>query len=211
VSPKLPRTPPADLARRRPLWKDWEPNQPLWHVANSKGAYAARFAVMRSYGPLPSARFDPHPPPPGLHPTERVLYAASNLVAALAERFQKGREIRRHQPVEPVVYAWTPTRPLRLLDLTGRAATRLGASHTISAGPKDVTRSWARALRATWPTADGLFYSSAMTGEPCFALWAPAQNSFPAAPAFSALLSHPATSWNNLLRAAAAQIGYDLP
>ena len=31
---------------------------------------------MRSFGPLSSARFDPHPPPPGDHPTERILYAA---------------------------------------------------------------------------------------------------------------------------------------
>jgi hypothetical protein len=166
---------------------------------------------MRSFGPLPSARFDPHPPPAGMHPTERVLYAGSNLVTALAERFQKVREIRRHQPDEPIVYSWVATRPLRLLDLTGRAATRLGASHTISAGPKNVTRGWARALRATWPEADGSLYSSAMTGEQCVALWAPAQSSFPDAPGFSALLSHPASSWTDVLRAAAAQIGYDLP
>ena len=180
----------------------------MWHIANTSGPFAAPFATMRAYGPLPTARFDPHPPPPRDHPSERVLYAAGNLVTALAERFQRGREIRRVQPGSPIAYSWAPTRALRLLDLTGRAAARLGASHAINTGPKNVTRVWARALRAGFPDADGLLYSSSMTGESCIALWAPAQDTFPPAPAFACLLAHPATTWTDRLRSAAVQLHY---
>ena len=53
------------------------------------------FATMRSYGPLPAARFDPHPEPAAESRTELVLYASETLLTALAERFQHNREIRR--------------------------------------------------------------------------------------------------------------------
>ena len=99
MTAKLPPQPPADLDVRKPSWRTWPTTDPLWQVANTRGSFAARFAVMRAYGPLASARFDPHPPPPAEHPTERILYAAIDLVTALAERFQNGREIRagKHQ------------------------------------------------------------------------------------------------------------------
>jgi hypothetical protein len=184
-------------------------SEPLWHIANTSGPYATRFGSMRSFGPLASARFDPHPPPPQDHPTERILYAATDLVTAIAERFQNGREIRCHQPTEPIVYSWTPTRTLRLLDLTGTSALRLGASQLLSTGPKRHTRTWAAALRATWPDADGLLYQSSMAGRACAALWAPAAGTFPAAPAFAKLMSDPATAWIDVLRSAAVQIHYD--
>lgn len=71
-----------------------------------------------------------------------------------------------------------------------------------------VTRTWARALRATWPDADGLRYTSSLTGRPCAALWAPARDSFPGAPAFALLISHPAPLWQDQLRNAAAELGY---
>jgi Arc/MetJ family transcription regulator len=104
VTAKLPQQPPTDLAARRPSWHTWPVTDSLWHIANTSGPYATRFSVMRSFGPLASARFDPHPPPPQNHSTERVLYAAGDLVTALAERFQNGREIRCRQPADPIVY-----------------------------------------------------------------------------------------------------------
>jgi hypothetical protein len=177
-------------------------------VANSAGRFATTFGAMRSYGPLPSARFDPHPEPAGESRTERVLYASETLLTALAERFQHNREIRRSDPSRPIVYGWLPVRELALLDLSGAGAVALGASHAISGYRKDVTRRWARALRATWPDADGLLYASAMTGQPCVALWAPTADSFPAAPAFARGIDVPSERWQHTLRAAAAELGY---
>jgi hypothetical protein len=163
---------------------------------------------MRSYGPLPGARFDPYPEPVAESTTERVLYASETLLTALAERFQHNREIRRADPNRPVVYGWFASRALRLLDLSGAGAAALGASHAISGYRKDVTRSWARALRATWPEADGLMYASAMTGQLCVALCAPASDSLPPAPAFARGIDLPAAVWQQVLRDAAAELGY---
>jgi len=209
VTPKLPRHPPADLATRDPAWYSWPVSEPLWHITNTSGPYATRFGVMRSYGPLAAARFDPHPLPAGDHPVERVLYAAVDLITTLAERFQNGREIRCRQPTEPISYSWKPTRRLELIDVTDVSALRLGGSQLLSTGPKRQTRAWARAIRTTWPDADGLLYQSSMAGRKCVALWAPAADTFPTAPAFAKLLADPAPAWIELLRHAAAEIHYD--
>jgi len=83
---------------------------------------------------------------------------------------------------------------------------RLGASHVINTGRRDVCRAWARALRAAWPDADGLRHTSSMTGHPGVTLWTPAANSFPARPDFSELLAHPGlATW---LAAACRTVGY---
>ena len=206
---KLPHQPPDDLESRNPDWSIWPATDSIWHIANTSGPYATRFAAMRGYGPLDSARFDPHPLPAGDHSKERVLYAAGDLVTAMAERFQIGREIRCRQSTDPVVYSWMPTRALRLLDVTGLSALRLGASQLLSSGPKRHTRTWARALRASWPHADGLLYQSSMAGRVCVALWAPALDSFPAAPALAKLLADPAGAWVDVLRSAAVHIHYE--
>jgi len=206
---KVPANPPLDLAARTPIWAQWPRDTPLWQIANTTGPYASAFATLRTVGPLSSARFDPHPDATATASgSEGVLYAASDLPTAVAERFQHARELRRHQPDNPVVYAWFPTRVVHLIDLTDVGALRLGAAHAINSARKDVTRSWARALRSTWPDADGLRYTSAMTGRMCAALWAPARDSFPPAPTFALLVSHPAPTWQRLLRAAAAELGY---
>jgi hypothetical protein len=205
---KVPHYPPLDLADRTPTWAVWPTSRALWQVANSAGPYAMTFAAMRSYGPLPTARFDPHAEPAGESPIERVLYASETLLTALAERFQHNREIRRDDPSRPVVYGWRATRNLRLLDLSGAGAVALGAAHAISGYRKDVTRRWARALRSTWPDADGLVYASAMTGQSCVALWAPARDSFPSAPTFARGIDLPAARWQRVLRDASAELGY---
>lgn len=182
---------------------------PLWQVADNAGAYPVRFGHMRSFGLLPTARFDPHPPPAADHPIERVLYAAGDLATALAERFQHNREIRGTQPATPGVYAWAPRRALHLIDLRDSGAIRLGSSHVINTGPKSSTRAWARAIRTGWPNAEGLVYSSSMTGRTCVALWTPAADSFPPAPAFAKLLSDPSPGWQLRVQSAAVEIGYD--
>lgn len=206
---KVPATPPRDLPQRRPNWARWPTSRPLWQLANAGGAHPVAFAAMRHYGALPSARFDPHPLPPSGHSEEGVLYAAGTLLTALAERFQHSREIRRADPAHPVAYAWHPTRALTLIDLSGSGAVRLGAAHALSSHRKDVTRRWARALRAAWPEADGLLYASAMTGQECLALCAPAADTFPPAPQFARDLQARADTWQHTLRNAAVYLGYD--
>lgn len=207
-SAKAPHTPPADLATRTPTWSTWRTTRSLWQIANTAGPYPVAFAAMRSYGPLASARFDPHPGPGADSATERVLYAAETLLTALAERFQHNREFRRSDPSLPMVYGWFPTRELRLLDLSGAGAVTLDASHAISGYRKDIARRWARALRQAWPDADGLLYASSMTGQQCLTLWAPASDSFPPAPKFARGIDAPAAHWQQPLRAAAAELGY---
>lgn len=208
TSAKIPHTVPPDLTDRTPTWSTWPTTRALWQIANAAGRYPVTFGTIRGYGPLTSARFDPHPEPAADSPTEPVLYAAETLLTAVAERFQHNREIRRADPMRPVVYGWFPTRTLKLLDLSGAGAVSLGAAHAISGYRKDITRRWARALRHAWPGADGLLYASSMTGQHCITLWAPASDSFPPAPKFARGIDIPATRWQQTLRDAAAQLGY---
>lgn len=207
MSPKLPRSAPRDLASRSPDVVQLD--DVLWRIVDTAGQFAVTFSAMRDYGTLPSARFDPHPPPASDRSGELVSYVATTLLTALAERFAAGREIRRRLPQRPVAYAWRPARPLALLDVSGSGAVRLGASHALNTGPKSVTRTWARALRAAFPDADGLYYASSMTGQPCAALWAPAADSFPGRPEFAEPLDYESPGWQRVLRVAAATLGYD--
>ncbi|MHB1598530.1 MAG: RES family NAD+ phosphorylase [Acidimicrobiales bacterium] len=138
-----------------------------------------------------------------------MLYDASDLVTAIAERYKHRRAVHLADPDEPVVYSWHATRTLRMADLAGPGALRLGASHAICSGPRSVARAWGRALHATWPGPDGICYSSSMNGRSCAALWAPARTTFPAAPDFSALLSLRSRAWQSLVDGACAGIGYD--
>lgn len=155
------------------------------------------------------ARFDPHPPPLGAGSGELVAYPAGDLLTAIAEKHQ-ARVLDAHDPRARVVYSWRPTRPLRLIDLTGHAAVRLGASQAINSGPKNVTRRWARTLRTTWPQADGLHYCSVMTGRSCASLWAPAASTFGSAQELTIMVDFPGQQWRDLLRAACVRLGYDL-
>ena len=86
-----------------------------------------------------------------------------------------------------------PRRTLRLLDLTGLWPTRAGASQEISSGPKDVTQTWARAIRAAFPDLDGLWYRSSMdSGDPAVCLWEPpASDALPATPDVLRPLDYP--------------------
>lgn len=207
---KLPARAPPDLVRRIPTWALRRRHEVLWAVLDTVGAYVRPFGQMRSWGPLPSGRFDPHPDgPPGDTSGELVSYAATSLVTAVAERYRDRRAVTPHDHNQPAAYAWLPRRDLRLIDVTGPGAVRLGASHKINSGPKNVTRRWARALRSAWPDADGLLYASSMTGEQAVTLWAPAQSTFGPAPAFASLIASPAPIWRATLRDACSELGYD--
>jgi RES domain len=206
---KLPRTPPKDLPARQPDLYRWGTEGALWAVLNGRGPHARAFGTMRSYGPLSSARFDPHPEPAGHTSGELALYAAADLLTAIAERYQRRRLLHLADPTDPIAYSWRPTRPLNLVDVTGVGAVRLGASHAINSGPKAVCRRWARSVRAAWPSADGMRYVSSMTGHDCVVIWAPGGDSFPPAPAFAEFMASPGSGWQSRLQHACAVLGYD--
>jgi hypothetical protein len=208
-APKLPRTPPPDLASRSADFYDWPVDRPFWTIAAGSGPYSCPFGTMRTFGPLRTARFDPHPMPASSNSGEEALYAATDLLSAIGERYQRQRAVHISDPTNPVAYSWFPTRSLHLVDLSGPGAVRLGASHVINTGPRSVCRTWARAIRLAWANADGIRYSSSMTGLDCAVLWAPARNSFPAAPDFAEFMSAPAPAWQALIQGACVQLGYD--
>ena len=208
-APKLPRTPPTDLPARQPEYYIWPTSRPLWAILDGSGTYARPFGTMRSYGPIASARFDPHPEPPSDISGELVLYAACDLLTAIAERYQRRRMVHLSAPASPIAFSWSATRGLNLIDLTNVGAVRLGASHAINSGPKTVCRRWARAIRQAWPHSDGLHYSSSMTGRDCAVLWLPASGTFPPGPAFAEFMASPGSHWQRLIQKACVELGYD--
>lgn len=83
-------------------------------------------------GPGRRMRFDPHLPPPRVQ-DRGVCYTAFDLPTAIAEVFQETRAVNLRRGA-PWLTAWLPSRPLRLLDLTGLWPLRNGASHAINTG-----------------------------------------------------------------------------
>ncbi|MHB8296615.1 MAG: hypothetical protein ACYDH5_18790 [Acidimicrobiales bacterium] len=117
--------------------------------------------------------------------------------------------MRLTERAAPVAYSWFRARTLRLVDLTGPGAVRLGASQALATGPRTVCRRWARAIRAGWPEADGMLYRSSITGRPFLTCWAPAADSFPAAPALALPVDFPSAEWQALIEGACAELGYE--
>ena len=149
----------------------------LVRVFVAAGAHHQRWNTFRHTGPLPHARFDPQPPPPGggvvTTPAHGVLYFGLSVRTSIAEVFQASSIVDRTTR-RPHLAVFRPTRPLRLLDLTGLWPTRVGASQEISSGPKHVTQAWARTIRDAFPDLDGLWYRSSMdSGDPAVCLWHP--------------------------------------
>ncbi len=205
TSSKVPASPPGRLT--------CDPGDvlsftdPLWRIHRTSGPHVAPWSSPRRFGPLSSMRFDPHPDgPPTLHADTGVLYNATDIATAVAEVFQRARVVDTTSG-SPNLVGWRPTRPLRLLDLTGTWALRNGAAFALVTAPRSVCRSWARAIHDRFEL-DGLYASSTMTGAANVVLWHRSVDAVPAAPEFSRPLAHPIT-WSLLARAA-RDIGYGL-
>ncbi|OJV23119.1 MAG: hypothetical protein BGO26_09195 [Actinobacteria bacterium 69-20] len=200
--PKNPVTPPRPLIRDD---RDLLLAQPtLWRIHGTFGPHALAWNEFRTFGPLSTARFDPHPQPRGEHDGYGVSYAALDLPTAVAEVFQHTRVVESTPAV--TVTSWSPVRPLRLLDLTGDWALRNGASHSLQAAPRRTCRNWSRTILETWQDVDGLQSASTMTGRPIVTLYERAADSYPHQPAFSRPLNTTAV-WV-LVADAAAAVGY---
>lgn len=168
----------------------------LVRIFAAKGNHPQQWNTFRYAGPLPHARFDPHPPGPGgekaTNPGHGVLYFGLSVRTSVAEVFQTTSTVDRRTR-GPRLIVVRPIRPLQLLDLSGLWPTRVGASQEISSGPKKITQAWARAIRAAFPDLDGLWYRSSMdSGNPALCLWdPPAGSALPLAPDVLLPLDHP--------------------
>jgi hypothetical protein len=103
---------------------------------------------MRTYGLLPSMRWDPHAGPQPISGAEGVLYAAADVATSLAEVYQITRVIDTRAGA-PTLTAWQPQRRLRLLNLSATWLPSNTASAALRAAPRSVCRRWARAIYPT--------------------------------------------------------------
>ena len=178
-----------------------------WRVHRTEGATVLRWNEFRSLGSV--LRFDPHRLPKGDDPDRAIWYGASTPGAALAEAFQSDRTIDRHRR-GPYITGLSFTRALTVLDLATDSAgawiTRAGGNFAISTAPHAVTQQWTRAIVAAFPNLDGLRYNSRFAGQPCLALFTPAQTAMPSRPVISLPLAHPDLAIR--LAGAAKRLGY---
>ncbi|SHG14629.1 RES family NAD+ phosphorylase [Streptoalloteichus hindustanus] len=168
----------------------------LVRVFTAAGRHPQHWNTFRFAGPLPHARFDPHPIAPDGGPSgtreHGVLYFGLSVRTSVAEVYQATSTVDRRTR-QPQLVVLRPRRTLRLLDLAGLWPTRAGASQAISSGPKDRTQAWARAIRAAYPELDGLWYRSSMdSGNPAICLWdPPGASALPDTPDVLLPLEHP--------------------
>lgn len=202
-APKTPRTPPAQLIRER---RDVVTHTDIiWRIHRTRGEHVLPWNQLRTFGPLPSMRWDQHPVPGPGPSAVGILYGASDVGTAVAEVFQTTRIVDTVTGA-PTLTGWRPTRPLGLLDLSDTWSLRNGASAALSTAPRPVCRRWARAISVAWPDLDGLRVPSTMTGRPNIVLWSSAADAMPELPLFSRPLDHPLV-WS-IVQAAASEIGY---
>jgi hypothetical protein len=92
-----------------------------------------------------------------------IYYAAADAKTCLAETFQATRRIDRAFQAPWLVVFETLAR-LKLLDLSGDFATRMGASMAIHSGSRGRARGWARDLYEAYPEVQGILYAASMHG-----------------------------------------------
>ena len=185
----------------------------LARVYFSRSAHALDWNQFRFFGPL-NSRWDHHVPNATGDPCAQergIYYAASDAKTCLAEVFQDTRRIDRVYQA-PWLVIFKTVESLKLLDLAGDFATRMGASMAIHSGSRVRARDWARDLYEAFPEAEGILYAASMRGgEPAVALNERALTRgrfFPAHPEFHRALSDDAML--DVLKHAARELGYAL-
>lgn len=164
----------------------------LVRIFAAGGTHRQRWNSFRYTGPLPHARFDPHPVNGAGIPGSGVLYFGLSVRTSIAEVYQSTSIVDRTTR-RPHLVVFRPSRTLVLLNLCGLWPTRAGASQAISSGLKLTTQAWARAIRAAHPDLDGVWYRSSMdAGDPAVCLWDPAAASaLPESPEVLVPLDYP--------------------
>lgn len=187
-----------------------EPERTLWRIYFRGGRHPTVWNAFRHWGPA-NGRFDHHlPDEAGEGQTQErgVLYTAHHIGICLAEVFQDGRFIDRYES-NPWLVGFTPTRPLKLLDLTGIWPTRAGASAAINSGRRDRARRWSKAFYEAYNNIDGLAYASSIYGNGLsMAIYERAADALPDRPALHMPLDHPGLT--AALDCVASRIGYRL-
>ena len=172
--------------------------------------------AFRFFGPT-SARFDHQLPDEGGGPSAQqrgVLYAATDIVTALAEAFQQGRTVNRLAN-RPWLVSFALASELTLLDLTGTFPISVGASMKLASGPTLYSQNWSRGFYECYPGVHGLYYFGSLTNRPVMALYERAlyeraldAGVFPATPSVHRSLDDPLLI--EPLRNACRTIGYGL-
>lgn len=177
----------------------------LWRIHPTASAHPMPWNALRTFGPLPTARWDPHPLPQGDYSPLGSAYLGADVLTCLGEVFQDTRFIDVDRGGQYVT-AFEISRELRLADLTGTWPVKMGLTASAALQPrKELTQAWARAIHEARPDLDGVFAPSAViAGRNVTALWT--IDAIPAAPKLSMALNSPAISTD--LMVAAAEIGF---
>lgn len=145
----------------------------LVRIHEALGSHARTFHEPRWYGPIPDrGRFDHHPAgtPRDHAPEHGVIYASARDPAtghgqpfdiALSEWVQSDREL--HVTAGLTLTVFTPTEPLRLLDIRTWGQT-VGAGTHLSTAPHHKVQPWARAIREAYDDLHGVLYVPATGG-----------------------------------------------
>lgn len=187
---------------------------PLWRIHAVAGAHPIGWNELRTFGPVSTCRWDPHPEPrqehsvPGTQSPEAapaVAYAAADPDTVFVEVSQNGIITLA---ADRALTAWEPTRALGLLDLVGSdVLMRNGATDALLSAPRSTCRAWSRAIwEQLGASIDGLRTRSTWTGDPVIVLFPRAVSGFPEAPAFSRNLAHPDVA--TLARRAGGRFGW---
>jgi RES domain len=210
---KFPSSPGVRaLARLTPANSTLGAGTNLARIYYSRGPHPQAWNRFRYVGPL-NSRWDHHVSNeaggPGVQ-SRGIYYAAADAKTCLAEVFQATRRIDRAFQA-PWLVVFETLGELKLLDLTGDFATRMGASMAIHSGSRGRARGWARDLYEAYPQFQGILYAASMHGgRPAMALNERALREplFPSHPKF-----HRALSDDTLLeplKHAASELGYAL-
>lgn len=152
------------------------PARPVVHVL-ARGTCLVRFYnptlgpwhARRTFGPLSDVRFDHHRLPLGSDDERAVWYASTSLQGALAESFGRLGVIDRESDRRVVVAH--VTRDLRLLDLVGVAARRMGLTQEIASSTDYACcQAWARAFYAQYRHLVGVRWRGRQAGSVCVVL-----------------------------------------
>jgi RES domain len=210
---KFPSSPGVRaLARLAPAISTLGAGTTLARIYYSRGEHPQVWNQFRYFGPL-NSRWDHHVSGASGNPemqSRGIYYAARDAKTCLAEAFQATRRIDRAFQAPWLVVFATVAR-LKLLDLTGDFATRMGASMAIHSGSRGRARGWARDLYEAYPEVQGILYAASMHGgQHAIALNERALKEplFPAHPLFHRALADDVML--DPLKHAASELGYAL-
>lgn len=210
---KFPISPGVDaLAKFSPAISTLSAGTILARIYYSRGGHPQYWNRFRYFGPL-NSRWDHHSLSDAGNPITQscgIYYAARDAKTCLAEAFQATRSIDRVFQA-PRLVVFEALGELKLLDLTGDFATRMGASMAIHSGSRGRARGWARELYDAYPEIQGILYAASMHGgAPAIAFNERALTGplFPTHPLFHRALADDAML--DALKHAAKALGYAL-